>query len=378
MRVDGRAEGRKGGRALPAVSENDSLFVDAPPSAFPPFRPSALPVLDERIRGTVYYEQPAKSILNPPESTGMGFWSLNPYIGCEFGCTYCYARYSHRYAVERATDSGRLDSAAFRPFQGAEWRSFEQRIFVKRKEDVLAALERDLVTFRRRQAASGAEILAIGTSTDPYQPAERQFGITHAVLERLARERGFSIGIITKSPLVARDIPVLCRLHERHDLQIHVSLISTEVRLIRLFEARSPMPHARLRALHRLVAAKLNAGMIVAPVLPGITDTTPRLDSLLGAARKAGARFAHYSPLRLYTAVRPVFLPVVDRHFPGLAPRYRAAYQKDGFVPKDYKKALSARFRRLAESHGLRVDYSLRDEAPSHLRAAAPEQMAFL
>lgn len=373
MTAGGKTAKRPGGWI-----ESDDLQSSLLP-AVQPSSPAALPVLDSRLRGTVYYEQSAKSILNPPESTGMGFWSLNPYIGCEFGCTYCYARYSHRYAVERAMDTGRLDRSALLPFQGAEWRAFEQRIFVKRKDEVLAALDRDLATFRKRNAASGREIIAIGTSTDPYQPAERRFGITRAVLERLARERGFSIGIITKSPLVARDIPVLRELHDRHDLQFHVSLISTDVRLIKLFEARSPMPHARLRALQRLCAAGLNAGMIVAPVLPGITDTAPRLDALLAAAKRAGARFAHYSPLRLYTAVRPVFLPVVDRHFATLAPRYRAAYRGDGFVPDAYQKALSARFRRLAESHGLRVDSSLREEAPGvELRSSAPEQMTFL
>src|SRR5262245_39933914 len=152
------------------------------PSAHPLNRPSALPVLDQRIRGTVYFEQPARSILNPPESTGMSFWSLNPYIGCEFGCSYCYARFAHRFAVERAGDSGALDSRAWAAA------AFEQKIFVKQKAAVLAALEHDLAGFRKRQAASGAEDLAIGTSTDPYQPAERQFGITRAVLERLTRE----------------------------------------------------------------------------------------------------------------------------------------------------------------------------------------------
>ena len=337
---------------------------------------TALTVLDTRLRGTVYYEQTAKTIMNKPESTGMGFWSLNPYIGCEFGCTYCYARYSHRYAVERAEDAGRLDPAALQPFQGQEWRAFEQRIFVKRKEDVLAALEHDLVSFSRRNDKSGREILVIGTSTDPYQPAERRFGVTQAVLKRLARARGFSIGLITKSPLIARDIPIFKELQARHDLQIHVSLISTEIRLIKLFEARSAMPHARLRALKRLTDAGVNAGLIVAPVLPGITDTEQRLDALLAAGKKAGAPFAHYGPLRLYAAVRPVFLPVVQKHFPKLAPRYQAAYQFNGFVPKTYKKALSARFHALAEKHHLRVDHSMRDEAPASLRPSAPDQLA--
>ena len=371
MRVSGRAVRRLSG-SVPDDSRPE-LF----PTAQPLDRPSALPVLDSRLRGTIYYEQPARSVINAPESTGMGFWSLNPYVGCEFGCTYCYARYSHRYAVERAGDTGRLDPKAMDPFKGAEWKSFEHRIFVKRRDDVLAALERDLAGFRRRHESSGVEILVIGTSTDPYQPAERRFGVTRAVLERLARERGFSIGIITKSPLITRDIPLLREIQNRHDLQVHISLISTDVRLIKLFEARSPMPHARLRALDRLNSAGVNAGVIVAPVLPGITDTEPCLDALLAATRKAGGKFAHYGPLRLYAAVRAVFLPVVDEHFPTLARRYRAAYSDAGFVPETYRKALSARFHRLAAKHGIMVDHSLRDEAPNAiLRTPAREQLA--
>src|SRR6185436_14384987 len=154
----------------------------------------------------------------------------------------------------------------------------------------------------------------------------------------------------------------------RHDLQIHVSLISTDVRLIKLFEARSPMPHARLRALDRLNQAG---------VLPGIIDTEKSLDAVLAACHKAGGRFAHYGPLRLYAAVRPVFLPVVDEHFPRLAPRYRVAYEGAGFVPKTYRKALSARFHRLAAKNGINVDHSLRDEAPdSALKTPQQGQLA--
>src|SRR6058998_3579088 len=110
----------------------------------PSFRPSvALPVLDERLRGTKFVSLASKSILNSPQATGMDFWSINPYVGCEFGCTYCYARYAHRYVVERAHDAGRLSDDDFRDFRASQgWEAFEQRIFVK--EGILGALERDL------------------------------------------------------------------------------------------------------------------------------------------------------------------------------------------------------------------------------------------
>ena len=269
----------------------------------------SLPVLDERLRGTRFFEQPVRSIINPPESTGMRFWSINPYVGCEFGCTYCYARFAHRYVVERARDAGKVGEAEFNDLRGARgWEAFERRIFVKRKADVLSALERDLPRVRRR-AATERQSIAIGTATDPYQPAERTFRITRAVLERFGGERGFGIGIISKGTLVRRDASLLVELSKRHELTVHVSLITVDEEIVRLTEARSPMPHARLRALRHLVQAGVNAGLIVAPVLPGITDTPEQIRELLLRAKDAGARFAGPVPLRLYPAVREPFLP---------------------------------------------------------------------
>src|SRR2546428_10264473 len=109
-------------------------------SDYPAIRLSALPVLDQRLRGTTFVALAPRSILNSPQQTGVDFWSLNPYIGCEFGCTYCYARYAHRYAVERARDAGKLSEAEFHDFRGPHgWEAFERRIFVK--ERLLGALE---------------------------------------------------------------------------------------------------------------------------------------------------------------------------------------------------------------------------------------------
>src|SRR2546425_3332172 len=170
-------------------------------------------VLDERLRGTQYVALEPRRVLNPPAQTGMDFWSLNPYVGCEFGCTYCYARYTHRYVVERAHDAGKLDDAEFRDFRGEHgWEAFERRIFVKEK--ILAALEADLQRYFRSVSPTvrQSDTIVIGTATDPYQPAERRFRLTRQVLERLARCEELSVGLITKSPLVARDIDVLQRV----------------------------------------------------------------------------------------------------------------------------------------------------------------------
>src|SRR5437763_9467193 len=144
-----------------------------------------LPVLDLRARGAVFYEQPVGSLLNPPESTGMGYWSVNPYVGCEFGCTYCYARFAHRYVVDRATLAGKLPEG--RGFlQTDRWKAFEYHIFVKHRESALAALKRDLVRLKKRRAAGEDADLVLGTATDPYQPAERKFLLSRAILDRLA------------------------------------------------------------------------------------------------------------------------------------------------------------------------------------------------
>ena len=257
-----------------------------------------LSVLDERLRGTKFVSLTPKSILNSPQQTGVDFWSLNPYVGCEFGCTYCYARYAHRYVVERARDAGKLSDGEVQDFRGPHgWEAFEHRIFVK--DQLLGALEADLRRYYRFISPSVRESvpIVIGTATDPYQPAERRFRLTRQILERLARCQGLNVGVITKSPLVARDADVLRRLQDRNDLEVYVSLISVDATLIRKIETRSPLPAVRLRALKRLTDAGVNAGLIVAPVLPGISDDVPHLEALFGAAREVGARFVHAGPL---------------------------------------------------------------------------------
>ena len=291
----------------------------------------------------------------------MGFWSLNPYVGCEFGCSYCYARFSHRYVVERAHAAGKLSDAD----AGWDGEDFERRIFVK--DQILGALEADL-----RRVPPG-EPIVIGTSTDPYQPAERSFGVTRAVLERLARCEGLSVGIITKSALVARDIDVLRRLQQGNALEVYVSLITVDAELVRTLEARSPLPAVRLRGLAKLTAAGINAGLIVAPVLPGITDDVPGLEALFGAARDAGAKFLHAGPLRLYPGIRDRFLPLLDEHFPHLATRYRAAYRGRGSAPPAYSRALTRRIRRLQARYGFPVNDGMVDRYKGRLPVAQAE-----
>lgn len=206
-----------------------------------------------------YYNATAKGVLNGPETTGMGFWSINPYIGCAFGCAYCYARYAHHYVAERAV-SGGVGGAAEALGTLPPWLAFERRIFVKRNAaDVLRAQLRVLLARQERSGRLGGiwagEGIAIGTATDPYQPAERTYRITRGILEVLAELQGLSVGITTKSPLITRDIDVLQRLAWRSSLTVHMSLITLDRELARRIEPRAPTPQARIRAIERLATS---------------------------------------------------------------------------------------------------------------------------
>ena len=300
--------------------------------------PRALPVLDERERGTRFLALPVRRVLNPPAATHMPFWSLNPYVGCEFGCSYCYARKTHEWTMERT--EGRKDGAL------SAFASFEHEILVKQgaPEVLLRTLDPSRV---------GATTVLIGTATDPYQPAERRFRLTRRLLEALLRHRRLSLGLITKSPLIVRDLDVLTRLAAQHRLSVNISLASTDAGLLRRLEARSPAPHARLRALERLTGAGIDAGLLIAPILPGITDGWASLAALMEAAKGAGARFVHGAPLRLGPAARAGFLPVLDREFPDLVQRYRRRYGVTTNAGKEYEQALQRRLRSLRTAFGL-------------------------
>jgi len=295
---------------------------------------------DREPNGTKFIELTVKSLANSPKSTGMAFWSINPYVGCELGCVYCYAHYAHRYTAERVHD-------AF-----AET-AFSQHIFVKQRKAVVHALERDIARIHKHSPPDNPATLAIGTSTDPYQPAERHFGVTRAILERFLTTEGLELGITTKSPLVCRDIDVLLELGRKHKVTVYISLICKSTRIIRLFEQRSPLPQARLRALSRLREAGITAGINAAPVLPGITDSVFEIEALMVAAKEAHASFVHPSVLRMYPSVRDEFLPVIEQHFPNLMPRYRVAYQKNRNAPTNYQAAIERRFERIARKYGV-------------------------
>ncbi|MEP7324390.1 MAG: radical SAM protein [Gemmatimonadota bacterium] len=376
MRIAGkqRSGGSGGSGGSGTVGERSGLKRQL--NLLPSFPSSPLPVLDERQRGTRFIAWPVKSVLNTPASTGMGYWSLNPYVGCEFGCTYCYARDTHRYALERATTSSpnplsmngegellteELTGSSPSPFtergtggevergSGGEvaWTpdDFERRILVKTG----AA---DVLVRTLDPARLDGSSLVIGTATDPYQPAERKFRLTRKLLEQLKQYQGLSIGIITKSPLVTRDLRLLQELTARHEVTVNISLCTADAILARRLERRSPIPQARLRAMETLLKGGVRAGLLIAPILPGINDDRPGLARLFQAASDAKAVYAHGSALRLDPVLGPRFIEYLAREFPEMAERYRRHFDGRWYVTREYQQALSKRLRGLQREYG--------------------------
>ncbi len=312
-----------------------------------------LPVIGEQ-KDIRYYSSPAKSVLNGPETTRMGFWSINPYIGCAFGCAYCYARYTHRYAMERAaTDEKMTTELGIAYNRLPPWLAFERNIFVKKNAPEVLSRTLRFGSERHLKLLHG-ETIVIGTATDPYQPAERRFRVTRGILEVLAEHPGLSVCVITKSPLITRDIDLLSRINRHSDLSIHISLITLDRELARRIEPRSPTPESRVRALARLREAGIDAGINCMPVLPGITDNPSDLEALVKRVSEAGATYVGACAVRLKSAARNRYLPFIEQEFPHLAERYRNTYGDSAYAGEKYREGLARFFEKLCAKYGVR------------------------
>jgi len=272
-----------------------------------------------------YFTLGTRSLLNRVVSRrNLPFtWAINPYRGCEFACKYCYARYTHEFMELR---------------DGVE---FERKIFVK--QHAAALLRSELKRVKR------GEEIAIGTATDPYQPAERRFEVTRAILEELALHSGLEIGIVTKSNLVTRDAEILRGVGEHNRVFVNVTVTTVDAELARKLEPRAPRPDLRLEAVRQLNLA----GVICAPVLPEITDRPRDLEALVKAASAAGAKYIFANPLFLKPCSAAVFLPFLEEHFPDLMQLYRARYADRAFLPKGYGQRLSQLMAALRRKHGI-------------------------
>ena len=319
-----------------------------------------LPVIGEQ-KDIRYYASPAKSVLNGPETTGMGFWSINPYIGCAFGCAYCYARYTHRWVMERAASDERMTDVLGDAYNKLPpWLAFERNIFVKKNAPEVLSKTLRFGNERHLKLLEG-ETIVIGTATDPYQPAERRFRITRGILEVLAEHPGMSITIITKSPLVTRDIDLLSRINRISDLSIHISLITLDRELARRIEPRAPTPESRVRALARLREAGIAAGINCMPVLPGITDNPSDLEALVKRVSEAGATYVGACAVRLKPAAKKRYLPFIEQEFPHLAERYRNTFANSAYAGEKYREGLAHFFGKICAKYGVR-DWSRRDQ----------------
>jgi len=302
----------------------------------------------DRRRGSEFQELRSRSLVNRLSGAAMPFgWTVNPFRGCEFGCRYCYARPTHEYL-------GHCDPE-----------EFEDRIYVKRTET--AQLAADL----RRARDSGQEV-AIGTATDPYQPAETRFRVTRSVLEAVSRVPGLRIGITTKSAAITRDRDLLREIAARSEVHVNVSLISLDAPLLRLIEPLAPRPDLRLRAMRILAEAGVPTRLFIMPVLPLITDGEAGLRDLLAMAHGAGAQEAIAQALFLRTPMTwSFFISFIEREFPWALRRYREYYPEPGSAPREYREAIEERVERLARKVGFTArsrEERVRDEAPARPR----------
>ncbi len=300
----------------------------------------------------VYFEGEAKSVLNSPAATGMGFWSINPYVGCAFACSYCYAPYAHRHVVDRSLDESPNENVRVLLKDLPPQVAFSRRIIVK--PNAAEVLRRELAPGRaKREALERGESLVIGTATDPYQPAERRYRLTRAMLEVLAPIKSLELCIITKSPLIARDVDLLAQIATNASVTVHLSLITVDRALARRLEPRAPTPESRLRALRRLSAAGVEVGVNVMPVLPGITDDPLGIETLVRAVAEAGAKYVNACTLRMRADTRERYLDMLRREFPQLMARYRAAYSNSHAVSDNYQQGLKRFVRRVCERVGI-------------------------
>lgn len=282
-------------------------------------------VLEEKRR-VEYRTLPTRHWLNRCDSRRVPFhWTINPYRGCEYGCKYCYARYTHEFMERREPEA------------------FETEIYAKDWNARSFAGE--------LHAIKQGHVIGIGTATDPYQPAERRFRRTEQVLEALAGVRGTAIFITTKSDLVTRDTERLRRLAEWNEVHVTLTVTTLDRDLARLIEPFAPRPDLRIEAVRKLSGSGIPVGVLSSPVLPFLTDSEQNLLSVARAARAAGAGHFGASVLFLKPCAQRVFFPFVAERFPDVLRRYEQMFSDRAYVRGDYPRRireLTARVRRCA------------------------------
>ena len=270
---------------------------------------------------------PTRRVLDKCSSARVPFqWTVNPYRGCEFGCRYCYARYTHEFMEYR-------DPA-----------DFERLIFAKE------FTEEGVWTELRHVPLE--QWIALGTATDPYQPAERRFRRTRRFLEVMARERGRRLGITTKGDLIVRDIDLFDQIARHNTLMVTLTITTMDARLARSVETYAPRPDLRAQAARALSRAGLDVGVFASPVLPGLNDTKRSLDAVARAAWAAGAKRFGAHPLFLKPSAARVFLPWIAEEYPALARSYQEHFAKNSFPRGLWVERLKETVRELKAKYG--------------------------
>ena len=292
-----------------------------------------------------YREEPCRSAINRVE--GMAFrWSLNPYMGCVHRCTFCYVR-----AFELRAD---------RPSDDRYGRS------IRVKVNIAEVLARELA-----RPSWKRESVAVGAATDPYQPAEGRYRLTRGCIRVFAAARN-PFSIVTRGPMIVRDIDVLQAAASRAEVHVSFSVPTLDLEVWRRTEPGTAPPRQRLRALQRLVEAGIDAGVGMAPILPGISDHPAQLAEVVRAAREAGATGLWCNVLHLQPGTREHFLENLARDWPALLPRYEALY-RGTYLERREADPIKARVAALRAEHAI-ADRRARPLEPP----PAPEQLALL
>lgn len=282
--------------------------------------------LEPRLTEVAYEEVQCKSALNQVKNMGFS-WSLNPYTGCEHRCAFCYVR-----AFELRAD---------RPSDGRYGRT------IRVKVNVAGVLRGELSRKSWRR-----ETVVIGAATDPYQPAEGRYRLTRQCVEVL-KEFSNPVAVITRGPMVVRDIDVLCELARRADLHITFSIPTVDDDIWRKTEPGTAHPRQRLRAIEKLVAAGIDVGVGMAPIMPGLSDRPDQLEAVVKAARAAGATGLWAGMLHLKDGTREHFMSVLTKHWPELVPRYEQAYRERAYLPPSFGEKAMKEVARLRSAHGV-------------------------
>ena len=282
----------------------------------------------EAKRRVDYRELPTRRFIGRASGRKMPFdWTINPYRGCEFGCKYCYARYTHEFMELRETEQ------------------FETEIYAKSFDP--AGFRKELARIPLQDG------ICVGTATDPYQPAERRFRITRRILEQFFHEQGRTFSLTTKSDLVARDADLLGSIAKTNTLHVFVTVTTMDESLARKLEPYAPRPGLRIQAIERLSAKGVRVVVLCSPVMPLINDSPANLAAVAKAVKAAGATYMMGGVLFLKPCAQKAFYPFLEEEFPSLIRRYRERYSASAFLDGHYPEKMAERVREVREKFGL-------------------------